>query len=49
MTPHSSPSTLMDLIAGHRVTAVIHAGDSTEETVKTIRVRECRVNLTDLW
>jgi O-methyltransferase domain/Dimerisation domain len=24
MTPHSSPSTLMDLIAGHRVTAVIH-------------------------
>ncbi len=25
------------------------AGESAEETVKTIRVRECRVNLTDLW
>jgi hypothetical protein len=24
-------------------------GESAEETVKTIRVRECRVNLTDLW
>jgi hypothetical protein len=24
MTPHSSPNTLMDLIAGHRLTAVIH-------------------------
>ena len=24
-------------------------GESTKETVKTIRVRECRVNLADLW
>jgi len=31
------------------VTKRIRRRESSEETIKTIRVRECRVNLTDLW